>query len=252
VAYTLDFTGQIILVTGATRGIGKAIAHAFHAAGGTVWLTGTNPEQIDALNREASIKGIERLHYIAVDFTKDDSIEQFVQLLDSMERIDVVVNNAGTNRINLVENTSLEDYDFLESINLRTPYRICQAVVPKMKAAAYGRIINVASIWSVITKPGRSIYTTTKFGLVGLTKTLAVELAASNIMVNAVSPGFTLTELTRATLTSAEIDVLAQQVPARRFAEPEEIAQIVLFLSSTLNTYLTGQNIVVDGGFVSI
>ena len=122
----------------------------------------------------------------------------------------------------------------------------------KMKKNQYGRIVNISSIFGVISKAKRSIYTTTKFGLRGLTVTAAIELAPYKVLVNSVSPGFVLTELTKRMLSEEEIKALSGQVPLGRFAEVDEISRIVLFLASSLNTYLTGQNIVVDGGFISV
>jgi len=121
-----------------------------------------------------------------------------------------------------------------------------------MKKANYGRIVNIASIWSIKSRPGRTAYTITKSGIVGLTKTSSIELAPYNILVNAVSPGFTMTELTMRTLPEKEFNELKSIVPAQRFAEPSEIAKTVLFLVSDLNTYLTGQNIAIDGGFSNV
>ncbi len=246
----IDFTGKTVLVTGATRGIGAAIAGEFRAAGADLILTGTKQDEIDALNRAGKPEDTTR--YVQVDFADEHSVNAFMEELAQYGRIDVVVNNAGTNRISLVDETSDEDYNLLTEVNLRAPYLICRQVIPGMKAAGYGRIVNIASIWGVITKAGRSVYTLTKHGLVGLTKTLAVELAPHNILVNAVSPGFTLTELTKSTLSEAEMKAIVEQIPIKRFAQPEEMARVVLFLASDLNSYLTGQNIVVDGGFVNV
>jgi len=244
----LQLAGRKVLVTGGTRGIGAAIVEAFLNAGTHVVATGTNAEQVGQLNQQVAGS---KLTYEVVDFTEEASTNAFVSALPD-HGFDVVVNNAGTNRIGRIQETNPADYDFLMQINLRAPYLINRAVVGGMKARGWGRIVNIASIWSVITKPGRSIYTTTKFGLVGMTKTMAVELASSNVLVNAVSPGFTLTELTRSTLSSEDFERLAGQVPAARFAEPSEIAKAVLFLSSQMNSYIVGQNIVVDGGFVCV
>jgi 3-oxoacyl-[acyl-carrier protein] reductase len=121
-----------------------------------------------------------------------------------------------------------------------------------MKKQKYGRVVNVASIWSKITKPGRTAYTISKNAIVGLTQTMAVELASHGVIVNAISPGFTLTELTESTLSTAEMDQLSGQLPIRRFAEPIEIARVIFFLTSKENSYMTGQNIVVDGGFTHV
>ncbi len=252
-ALIVDFTGRTIVVTGGTRGIGAAIALAFEQAGAArLILTGTKSEEVARLNRENAEHRRTHVQYVEADFADERTTQDFLELLRGLDRVDVCVNNAGVNRILPVEEVTAADYDWLSRINLRAPMLVCGAVAPRMRQQQYGRIVNIASIWATITKPGRAMYTASKFGLVGLTKTVAVELAPHGILVNAVSPGFTLTELTRSTLSDGEIEALAGQVPAKRFATPDEIAKVVLFLTSDQNTYLTGQNITVDGGFVSI
>jgi len=250
--FQIDFSGKTVLVTGATRGIGAAMAHDFATLGANLILTGTNSSQIAELNRANERAGVRNIHYIQADFADEESLQAFLGEIAGRERIDVCVNNAGTNRIRPIYETSIEDYDFLTKVNLRAPFLICRQVSRMMKRTSYGRIVNIASIWSVVTKAGRSIYTTTKFGLVGMTKTLAIDLAPFNVLVNAVSPGFTMTELTRSSLSDEQMRELADQVPLNRFAQPEEISKIVLFLASDLNTYITGQNIMIDGGFVNV
>jgi 3-oxoacyl-[acyl-carrier protein] reductase len=140
----------------------------------------------------------------------------------------------------------------MNQINLFGPYKTLKIVGNKMINNNYGRIVNVASIWSVITRPGRSVYTTTKNAIIGITKTLSVEWASYNILVNAVSPGFTLTELTKNTNTEEQIKFLENTIPAKRMCQPIEQARIIAFLCSDLNTYMTGQNIVVDGGYTNV
>ena len=248
----LDFSDKTVLVTGATRGIGRAIADAFQETNANLILTGTKPDEIEKLNRENQAAGLSNVRYQQVDFSDPKSLESFLGDLEKEDRIDVCVNNAGINRLNPIDEILTEDLDALLDVNLRAPFLVCRAVTKLMKAANYGRIVNIASIWSVITKPDRSIYTATKFGLAGMTKTLAAELGPSNILVNAVSPGFVETDMTASAFSAEEIRDLSAQVPLKRFAQPEEIAKVVLFLSSDQNTYLTGQNVVVDGGFVSV
>ncbi len=247
-----DFKERTVVVTGATRGIGHAMATAYAAAGADLILTGTSRSAVDELNRAAQESGRTNLGYVHADFNDASSTEAFLQILSDLPRLDVLVNNAGINRIALVSDVSRVDYDAVLNVNLHGPYRCCQVAARRMAEAEYGRILNVASIWSVITKSGRSAYAVSKTGLIGLTRTLAVELASRSVMVNALSPGFTLTELTRSTLSADEIQALANQVPANRFAVPEEIAEVALFLTSDANSYMTGQNIVVDGGFVDV
>lgn len=243
----MDFKNKIVLITGSSRGIGRETALLFLEKGAHVILTGTSQ------TLPKSLEGIQgSFEYLQADFTTDEGIEEFLHKLVNYTKIDVLVNNAGINRLD--EITDINDQDYIEvmSVNVNAPFKISRSIASKMKTNGYGRIVNIASIWSVITKPKRTIYTMSKNALVGLTKTMGVELASYGIMVNAISPGFTLTELTKKTLTEADFNTLASQVPARRFAEPNEMAQVILFLASKENSYMTGQNIVVDGGFTNV
>jgi len=249
----VDFQGRTVVVTGGTTGIGAAVGEAFEEAGASrIILTGTPPEDIERLQHEAVLHGRANREYLHVDFSDEASLHAFLTYLRGLDRIDVCVNNAGVNRILPIDELDASDYDWVTGINLRAPVLITGAVAPKMKEHGYGRIVNIASIWASISKPGRAMYTASKFGLVGLTKTVGVELAEDGILTNAVSPGFTMTELTRRSLSPEEMEELARAVPARRFAQPSESAKVVLFLCSDLNTYITGQNITVDGGFISV
>ena len=135
------------------------------------------------------------------------------------------------------------------NINLIAPILLLKGFTPKMKEQRYGRIVNIGSIWSVVSKEGRCTYSASKNGIHGVTNTLAVELAPYNILVNTVCPGFTLTELTYKNNTEEQINSISEQIPMKRMAKPDEIAKVVYFLSCKDNTYLTGQKIVVDGGY---
>lgn len=245
----IDLSGQKALITGGTRGIGRAIADKMLSAGASVILTGTKKEEIDRLNNENSS---DRISYLQVDFSNSESTSEFLSKVQLMDRIDILVNNAGINKIALNTETTLEDFDLLNDVNLKAPYLVSREVSKLMKKNKYGRIVNITSIWSAVTRSGRSLYTATKWGIVGLTKTLAVELAPFEILVNAVGPGFTLTELTASTNTPEEIEKMADIIPMKRFAQPSEIANLVLFLSSNLNSYLTAQNIIIDGGYTNV
>lgn len=247
-----DFEGQKVLVTGSTTGIGEAIVQDFLAAGADVMITGHNKKELAQVREENLDKNIKNVQYCHLEFTDDHSMNSFLKEVSNKERLDVCINNAGTNRNNYIDETRIEDYDYLQQVNLRAPFLICREVSKIMKRQQYGRIVNIASIWGVISRPRRSVYSITKFGVVGLTKSIASELAPHGILVNAVSPGFTLTELTKTTVPENEILELSKMVPMKRFAQPEEISKAVLFLSSRMNTYLTGQNIIVDGGFTSV
>lgn len=250
---SIDFSDKTVIVTGGTRGIGAAIGADFESAGAArVILTGTGSETVRTMNEKAVAAGRSTVEYVQADFADEGSTDAFLRFVRRLDRVDVCVNNAGVNRIVSIDEVKAVTYDWLWRVNTRAPMLVTSAVAPAMKRQRSGRIVNIASIWATVTKAGRAMYSTSKFALVGLTKTAAVELAPFGVLVNAVSPGFTRTELTASTLSEADMESLAKAVPARRFAEPDEIAKVVLFLTSDLNTYLTGQDVVVDGGYVSI
>ena len=248
----IDFQGQVVMVTGATRGIGKQIAHDLAELGAELILTGTNKEQIDVLNKAAVRDKTVKRKYLAVDFTDRESMKWFLDEISGYDRIDVCINNAGINRINYIDDTLDEDWNDLLAVNLEAPLMITRELSRIMKKNNYGRIINFSSIFGVISKGKRLLYSITKFGIRGLTVASSIDLARYNVLVNAVSPGFVLTDLTKKILSKKEMTELCNQVPIGRFAKPEEISKVVLFLSSKHNTYITGQNIVVDGGFINV
>jgi len=249
----IEFSDQVVLVTGATRGIGKQIAEDFAQAGAEVLiLTGTKEEEIRALNESAETAGGSIRHYYCVDFTDPQSTERFLENIREFERIDVCINNAGINRIDYISETLVSDWDAILEVNLKAPFLILREVSRAMKENQYGRIVNIASIFGVISREKRAIYSSSKFGLRGLTVAVSNELARYNVLVNSVSPGFVLTDLTKHILRQEEMKELAAQIPVGRLAGPEEISRVVLFLSSSLNSYITGKNIIVDGGYVDV
>lgn len=221
-----DYKMKKALVTGASRGIGAAIADLLRLEGYEV-LSPSHSE---------------------LDLSDFNSIEQFC-LKHINETFDVLVNNAGINDINQIEDTVEQEMQDMLSVNLLAPIRLIKGLVPNMKKQKYGRIVNIGSIWGVVGKPGRTVYAATKHGIHGVTQTLAVELAPYNILVNTVSPGFTMTELTKKNNSTEQINELCNLIPIGRMADPKEQAKAVLFLVSENNTYITGQQLVVDGGY---
>ena len=156
------------------------------------------------------------------------------------------------NKINPITEIVIDDWDWIHAVNLRGAFLLTQIVSERMKKQKFGKIINIASIFGVVSKEKRAAYSSSKWGLIGFTKAVALDLAPFNVLVNAISPGFVDTDLTRRTIGPENIKNLAETIPQGRLAKPEEIASVVLFLSSDQNTYITGQNIVVDGGVTSV
>lgn len=216
-----------VLITGASRGIGKAIRDVLTAARQYTLWEPTRQE---------------------MDLEDGASIDRY---LGGIPGIDILVNNAGINI--LAEAGEIDDDAFhkMVMVNLEAPLKIIRRVVPHMKSQKFGRIINISSIFGVRSKELRTLYSMTKFGLNGITRALAREFGGYNILVNSVCPGYTNTELTRKNVPPSEQDQIRKTIPLGRFAEPEEIALFVKFLISPENTYITGQTLVIDGGFLA-
>jgi 3-oxoacyl-[acyl-carrier protein] reductase len=219
-------SGRVALVTGASRGIGAAVAATLRR---------------DAFEVLTPARG-------ELDLMSDDSIDAYLASLRGP--VDVLVNNAGVNFLSGVAELDDEDLRATVQVNLLAQIRLIKGLAARMVEARYGRIVNVSSIWSLASKPRRLAYSTTKAAVNGLTRALAVELAPYNVLVNAVAPGYVNTELTKQNNSEEALEQIRQAIPQQRLAEPEEIAEVVAFLCSEKNTYITGQVIVADGGFL--
>lgn len=238
----MKFKGKNAIVTGGTRGIGKAICDSLWRLGCNVIATGTSVDKKGFLVKQS-------WRYLRLDLLDPKSIKSFIKTIKKLDHIDVLINNAGINIIESIDKLNKDNWDVMLQVNLTGPMLLAKEVSSVMKKRKKGRILNVSSIWGVISKEKRDAYCATKTGLIGLTRAMALDLAPYNILVNALCPGFTMTELTKSTLSKSEIDSLSAQVPLGRFACVEDIARVAVFLCSDLNTYITGQAIVVDGGF---
>lgn len=229
------------LVTGGTRGIGRAIALRLLADGLEVVVTGT---RVDG-------QGPEGAGYLAVDFTDTAATQAFADQVGGMG-FDVLVNNAGINKIAPFAAIDLSDFERIQRVNVTAPMLLMRAVVPGMRVKGWGRIVNLGSIWGVISKEQRGSYSASKFALDGMTAALSAEVAAHGILVNCVAPGFIDTELTRQVLGEDGIARLTAQVPARRLGTPQEVAAFVAWLAGPENSFITGQSIAIDGGFTRV
>jgi 3-oxoacyl-[acyl-carrier protein] reductase len=246
----LEFSGRRALVTGGSRGIGAAIVDALLDAGCEVIATGTDTRKVAEAQKAADAEN-KPLRYEVADFSSAGGMETFAEKM-GLEKLDVLVNNAGINRLATVGELSMHDWDEIVAVNLRAPTALCRSIAPQMADRGYGRIVNIGSIFGNVSRSRRVAYTTTKFGLLGLTRTVSLDYASRNVLSNAVSPGFIDTELTRRILTPAQREELAATTPMGRLGQPEEIARVVLFLASEANSYITGQQLIVDGGFTSV
>jgi len=239
---TLDSSAsppRLALVTGGTRGIGKAIVECLQDAGYLVTYTGTSDLSDKDRIKDAEYKKLDLLNSRLPDFIYQ-------------ARWDVVVNNAGINKRQGILDLTTSALNKILSVNLSGPMRITKAVVPKMRAAKKGRIVNIGSIFGTVSRSTRASYSASKAGLSAFTKEVALELASYNVSVNNVCPGFTDTELTRAMLSEEDRKALCREIPLERMARPAEIAEVVKFLVSDKAGHITGQDIIVDGGFVIV
>lgn len=229
------------VVTGGTRGIGWEIAARLRNDGADVMVTGT---AFDGAGPEGT-------RYHAVDFTTKDAVNVFAGVL-SDDPPDILINNAGLNRNAPFAEIDLDDFDAIHLINLRAPVTLMQTVLPSMRQNKWGRVVNIGSIWSKLARPGRASYAASKFGLDGVTAATAAEAAADGVMINMVSPGIIDTELTRRTVDPDRLKALLADVPAGRLGQPQEIAAFVAWLAGPENTFISGQNIAIDGGFTRV
>ena len=243
-----DLTGKCALVTGASGGIGGAIAAALHAAGATVALSGTRVGPLEAL---ASRLG-ERTHVLPCDLSDPAAVAALPkQASDAMGALDILVNNAGITRDNLFMRMSDEDWQSVLDVNLTSTMRLCKGAIRGMMKARWGRIVNISSVVGATGNPGQANYAAAKAGMVGMSKSLAYEVASRGITVNCVAPGFITTAMTDKLSDDQKAAILGQ-VPAGRMGEAEEIAAAVLYLASPEAAYVTGATLHVNGGMAML
>jgi len=243
-----DLTGKTALITGASGGIGGAIAKALHSAGATVGLSGTRVEPLQALATELG----ERAHVLPCNLGDADAVEALPkQAIEAMGALDILVNNAGITRDQIFMRMSDEEWAQVLDVNLTSSMRLCRGVMRPMMKARWGRIINISSIVGATGNPGQANYAASKAGLVGMTKSIAYEVASRGITANAVAPGFIATAMTDK-LTDDQKDKINAQIPAARMGNPEEIAAAVLYLASPEAAYVTGTTLHVNGGMAML
>jgi 3-oxoacyl-[acyl-carrier protein] reductase len=243
-----DLTGKTALVTGASGGIGAAIAKALHSAGATLAISGTRIEPLEALAAELG----ERVHVLPCNLSDAAAVDALPkQAAEAMGGVDILVNNAGITKDNLFMRMSDEEWASVLDVNLTATMRLCKGVVRGMMKSRWGRIVNISSIVGATGNPGQANYAASKAGMVGMSKSIAYEVAGRGITVNCVAPGFIATAMTDK-LTDEQKDKINVQIPAARMGTPEEIAAAVLYLASNEAGYVTGATLHVNGGMAML
>ncbi|MFO1148694.1 MAG: 3-oxoacyl-[acyl-carrier-protein] reductase [Alsobacter sp.] len=243
-----DLTGKTALVTGASGGIGGAVARALHAQGATVAVSGTRREALDALAGELGA----RVHVLTANLSDRDSVEALVPAAESaMGQLDILVNNAGVTRDNLFMRMKDEEWDQVIRVNLEASFRLMRASLRGMMKRRWGRIVSITSVVGATGNPGQGNYAASKAGLVGMTKSLAAEVASRNITANCVAPGFIATAMTDV-LNDKQRESILANVPMGRLGSGEDVASAVVFLASPEAGYVTGQTLHVNGGMAMI
>lgn len=243
-----DLTGKNALVTGASGGIGAEIARQLHAAGASVGLSGTRVDPLEALAAELG----DRAHVLPCNLSDMAAVDALPkQAAEAMGSVDVLVNNAGITRDNLFMRMSDDEWQSVLNVNLTATFKLCKGVMRGMMKARWGRIINISSIVGAIGNPGQANYAASKAGMIGMSKSLAYEVASRGITVNAVAPGFIETAMTDK-LTDDQKSGIMGQIPAGRMGTPAEISSAVLYLASPEAAYVTGTTLHVNGGMAML
>ncbi|SPH20879.1 3-oxoacyl-[acyl-carrier-protein] reductase FabG [Ascidiaceihabitans donghaensis] len=243
-----DLTGKNALVTGASGGIGADIARQLHGAGATVGLSGTRVEPLETLAAELG----ERAHVLPCNLSDMAAVDALPkQAAEAMGSVDILVNNAGITRDNLFMRMSDDEWSSVLAVNLTATMKLCKGVMRGMMKARWGRIVNISSVVGATGNPGQANYAASKAGMVGMTKSLAYEVASRGITVNAVAPGFIATAMTDKLTDDQKAGILGQ-IPAGRMGDPAEIASAVMYLASPEAGYITGTTLHVNGGMAML
>jgi 3-oxoacyl-[acyl-carrier protein] reductase len=245
----VDLSEQTALVTGASRGIGKAIALALAGAGAKVACVARNVEKLNETVEAIRAAG-GTAEVFACDVTSGEAVDKLLDdVVAKWGKLHILVNNAGVTRDTLVPRMSDDDWDTVLNTNLRGAFLFVRAASRQMMSQRYGRIINIASVSGLIGNPGQANYSASKAGMIGMTRTVAKELAGRKVTVNCIAPGFIESDMTAA-MGDSILDEVKKRIPAKRMGKPEEIGWTTLFLASPAAAYITGQTITVDGGLV--
>jgi len=244
-----DLTGRVALVTGGSKGLGKAMARGFAEAGADVVISSRHEDELKAALKEISEGTKVRCAYFVSDMTSRDGVKKLADdALKAMGKVDILVNNAGSNNPEPIDKITDESWDRIVELNLTSCMALTRALVPQMKERKWGRVIHISSIMGLASKEGRNVYSATKSALIGLARASALDVGSFGITVNCIAPGPFLTDLPGSLLSPAEKKVFAERTALGRWGEPRELAGAALLLASDAGSYITGTTIVVDGG----
>jgi len=243
------FKDRVCLVTGGARGIGREIALAFAKNGADIALCDVNQEALNATSREIEALGRKAATFV-VDVTNLSQVEDMVnKTLDKFQKIDILINNAGITRDALIVRMSEQEFDSVIAVNLKGTFNCTKACSKVMMKQRYGKIVSIASIIGIMGNAGQANYAASKAGIIGITKSVAKELASRNVNVNAIAPGFIETDMTAKLPDNVKAQMLSL-IPLNRFGKANDVAELAMFLASEASSYITGQVIKIDGGMV--
>jgi NAD(P)-dependent dehydrogenase (short-subunit alcohol dehydrogenase family) len=247
-----DLTGKVALVTGGSKGLGKAMARGLAEAGADVVISSRNEDELRAALDEI-LKGTGRRgRYVVSDLSRREEAARLAKTsVDLMGRVDILINNAGTNRPQAIDAISDEVWDQIVELNLSSVMALTRALVPQMKARRWGRIIQISSVMGFLSKEKRNVYSATKSALLGLARASALDVGGDGITVNCIAPGPFLTELPASVLSEEERRVFAERTAVGRWGDPKELVGPALLLASDAGSYITGTTLVVDGGYMA-
>jgi NAD(P)-dependent dehydrogenase (short-subunit alcohol dehydrogenase family) len=247
-----NLTGRVALVTGGSKGLGKAMARVLAEAGADVVISSRHEDELRRALDEILQGTGRRGRYVVADMSRRDDVARLARAaVEQMGRVDILINNAGTNKPQPIDAISDADWDSVMEINLNSVMALTRALVPQMKPRRWGRIIHISSILGLVSKEKRALYSATKSALLGLARAGALELGEHGITVNCIAPGPFLTDLPAALLTDAEKKVFAERTALGRWGDPKELTGPALLLASDAGSYITGTTLVVDGGFLA-
>jgi NAD(P)-dependent dehydrogenase (short-subunit alcohol dehydrogenase family) len=247
-----DLTGRVALVTGGSKGLGKAMARALAQAGADIVIASRTEADLRPALAEILEGTGRRGHWLTADLSRRDEASRLARAaLDAMGRVDILINNAGTNKPEAIDAITDETWDRVLELNLSSVMALTRALVPDMKSRKWGRIVHISSIMGFVSKEKRNVYSATKAALAGLARASALDLGEFGITVNCIAPGPFLTDLPMSVLSDAEKRVFADRTALGRWGDPKELAGPALLLCSDAGSYITGQTLVVDGGYLA-